>query len=299
MKLNRWTDLLQGRTFRNITNENWDILEKFASDYYLEIQRILGIINDKEATLYRYVIAEDNKVREKMKAEDDALRGLITDSVEHLEGEITDLGVQVNNRVDNLINSTPQPSEVVDARTDSKGFAHPSLRAHLVAMETTIDSKLQVFYSLDEVPKMRMKDWLLLQSGVVNDVQNFIYLNAKDFPLTFVKEVAVPALNNGSVIIGNLGDNNFPITEVAKIRLSSAVKFGTATYIYGIYVGNITAFKTVVDGIPYSGGDPAADGTFKIYVSGRVLATSINVEVIAYANGKEMAKMQVFNNVIK
>ncbi|MBC1937193.1 hypothetical protein HCA69_12500 [Listeria grandensis] len=297
MKLNRWTDLLQGRTFRNITNENWDMLEKFASDYYLKIQEILGVINDKEAALYRYVINEDNKVRETMKAEDEALRGLITDSAERLQGEIVDLGVQVNNRVDNLINSVPQPSEVVDARTDSKGFAHPSLRAHLVAMETTIDSKLQVFYSLDDVPRMRTKDWLLLQSGVVSDIQSFIYLNAVNFPLTFVKEVATPALDGGSVIIGNLGDGNFPIVEVAKIRLSNPYKFGAA-YMYGVYIGNVTAFKTIVDGVSYSGGDPAADGTFKIYVQGRVLTTSINVEVIAYANGKEMARMQVFNNTI-
>lgn len=143
---------------------------------------------------------------------------------------------------------------------------------------------------------MKTNDWLMYESSIINDIRTFINLDSERFPLTFVKEVAtIPP--RSALVFGNLGDNNFPITNTAKIRLSAKYKFGAA-YIYGVYIGEVTAFQTIVDGVVYSGGDPLADGTFKVYVSGRILTTSINVAVVAFSKGKEIARMQVFNNVI-
>ncbi|MBC1402148.1 hypothetical protein HB904_17010 [Listeria booriae] len=296
MKLNRWTTPLQGRDFRNATNANWDMLENLATDLYLEIKKALGIIDEKEAALYRYIITEDNQLREHMKSEDDALRTLIADNKEELETDLRNLDIEVNNRVDNLINSTPQPSEIVDARTDKDGKVYTVLRERLTALQVGNESKLQVFHSIDDIPKMETYDWLMYESNIINDIRTFVNLDSERFPLTFVKEVdtEVPI---SAMVFGNLGDSNFPVTNTARIRLSSKFKFGSA-YIYGVYVGEVTAFQTVVDGVTYSGGDPSQDGTFKIYVSGRVLATSINVIVIAFSKGKELTRMQVFNDII-
>lgn len=296
MKLNRWTTLLQGRDFRNATNANWDMLENLASDLYLEIKKVLGIIDEKEAALYRYIITEDNQLREQMKSEDDGLRNLIADNKEELQIELQSLDSELNNRVDNLIASTPQPSEIVDARTDKDGKVYTVLRERLTALQVGAESKLQVFHSIEDIPKMKTNDWLMYESSIINDIRTFVNLDSERFPFTFVKEVAtIPP--RSALVFGNLGDNNFPITNTAKIRLSAKYKFGAA-YIYGVYIGEVTAFQTIVDGVVYSGGDPLADGTFKVYVSGRILTTSINVAVVAFSKGKEIARMQVFNNVI-
>ncbi|MBC1919427.1 hypothetical protein HCJ46_11805 [Listeria booriae] len=296
MKLNRWTTLLQGRDFRNATNANWDMLEKEAADLYLEIKKALGIIDEKEAALYRYIITEDNQLRERMKSEDDALRNLIGDNKEELEIGLQHLDTELNNRVDNLIKSTPQPSEIVDARTDKDGKVYTVLRERLTALQTNAESKLQIFHTIDDISKMKENDWLMYESSIINDIRTFVNLDRERYPLTVVKEVATTPPRS-AMIFGTLGDSNFPVTYTAKIRLSSKFKFGSA-YIYGVYVGEVTAFQTIVDGVTYSGGDPSPDGTFKIYVSGRVLATSINVVVVAFSKGKELARMQVFNNII-
>lgn len=296
MKLNRWTTLLQGRDFRNATNANWDMLENLASELYLEIKKVLGIIDEKEAALYRYVITEDNRLQERMKSEDDAIRNLMADNKEELEIGLQNLDTEVNSRVDNLIASKPQLSEVIDARTDKDGKVYTVLRERLTALQMGVESKLQIFHSIDDIPKMKESDWLIYESSVINDIRTFVNLDRERYPLTFVKEVATTPPRS-AMIFGMLGDSNFPVTYTAKIRLSSKFKFGSA-YIYGVYIGEVTAFQTIVDGVIYSGGDPLADGTFKIYVSGRVLATSINVAVVAFSKGKEVARMQVFNNVI-
>ncbi|MBC1491951.1 hypothetical protein HB884_07815 [Listeria booriae] len=296
MKLNRWTTLLQGRDFRNATNANWDMLEKEAADLYLEIKKVLGIIDEKEAELYRYIITEDNQLRERMKSEDDALRNLIGDNKEELEIGLQHLDTELNNRVDNLIKSTPQPSEIMDARTDKDGKVYTVLRERLTALQIDAESKLRVFHSIDDIPKMKTNDWLMYESGAINDIQTFVNLDGDRYPLTFVKEVvAIPP--RSALVFGNLGDSVFPVINAAKIRLSSKFSFG-ATYIYGVYVGEVTSFQTIVDGIIYSGGDPLPDGTFKIYVAGRVLSSSINVVVVAFSNGKEITRMQVFNNMM-
>ncbi|MBC1716664.1 alpha-amylase, partial [Listeria welshimeri] len=93
MKLDlwKWEMLLQGREFRNKTNENWQRLMEWSS-----------FISTGLDEIYVYVNRADSGLNKKIDTIDKA----------------------VNARINELISGNQQPDEVVDSRSDAHGVRY-------------------------------------------------------------------------------------------------------------------------------------------------------------------------------
>ncbi|HHQ0757136.1 TPA: alpha-amylase [Listeria innocua] len=150
MKLDlwKWEMLLQGREFRNKTNDNWQKLMDWSN-----------FISTGIDTIYTYVNKADATLNAKIETVDKA----------------------VNARVNELISGTEQLSEVVDARADAFGTRYPVLRERLNQEQQIFNKKSTVHFDVDNVIGMDKQDIGLLTSKSITEAQTVCFLNISSF----------------------------------------------------------------------------------------------------------------------
>ncbi|MBF2667302.1 alpha-amylase [Listeria innocua] len=150
MKLDlwKWEMLLQGREFRNKTNDNWQKLMDWPN-----------FISTGIDTIYTYVNKADATLNAKIETVDKA----------------------VNARVNELISGTEQLSEVVDARADAFGTRYPVLRERLNQEQQIFNKKSTAHFDVDNVIGMDKQDIGLLTSKSITEAQTVCFLNISSF----------------------------------------------------------------------------------------------------------------------
>ncbi|ENJ8716347.1 alpha-amylase [Listeria innocua] len=150
MKLDlwKWEMLLQGREFRNKTNDNWQKLMDWSN-----------FISTGIDTIYTYVNKADATLNAKIETVDKA----------------------VNARVNELISGTEQLSEVVDARADAFGTRYPVLRERLNQEQQIFNKKSTAHFDVDNVIGMDKQDIGLLTSKSITEAQTVFFLNISSF----------------------------------------------------------------------------------------------------------------------
>lgn len=150
MKLDlwKWEMLLQGREFRNKTNDNWQKLMDWSN-----------FISTGIDTIYTYVNKADATLNAKIETVDKA----------------------VNARVNELISGTEQLSEVVDARADAFGTRYPVLRERLNQEQQIFNKKSTAHFDVDNVLGMDKQDIGLLTSKSITEAQTVCFLNISSF----------------------------------------------------------------------------------------------------------------------
>lgn len=150
MKLDlwKWEMLLQGREFRNKTNDNW-----------LKLMDWSNFISTGIDTIYTYVNKADATLNAKIETVDKA----------------------VNARVNELISGTEQLSEVVDARADAFGTRYPVLRERLNQEQQIFNKKSTAHFDVDNVIGMDKQDIGLLTSKSITEAQTVCFLNISSF----------------------------------------------------------------------------------------------------------------------
>ncbi|EHF3674235.1 alpha-amylase [Listeria innocua] len=150
MKLDlwKWEMLLQGREFRNKTNDNWQKLMDWSN-----------FISTGIDTIYTYVNKADATLNAKIETVDKA----------------------VNARVNELISGTEQLSEVVDARADAFGTRNPVLRERLNQEQQIFNKKSTAHFDVDNVIGMDKQDIGLLTSKSITEAQTVCFLNISSF----------------------------------------------------------------------------------------------------------------------
>ncbi|AFH78726.1 alpha-amylase [Listeria monocytogenes] len=146
MKLDlwKWEMLLQGREFRNKTNDNWQKLMDWSDFISTGLSAIYVYVNKADATL-------NNKI----------------DTVDKA----------VNARVNELISGTEQLSEVVDARVDAFGARFPVLRERLNQEQVIYNKKSTVQFDVNTIINMEKQDIGLLTSKTISEAQTVCFLN--------------------------------------------------------------------------------------------------------------------------
>ncbi|WP_099224116.1 alpha-amylase [Listeria costaricensis] len=174
-----WDMLLQGREFRNKTNENWQKI----SDWSGEIETGLR-------TIYHYVDQQDAK----------------------LAADLADTRDELNGRVDNLIAGVEQPSETVDARADRHGKIYPTLRTRLNAEQEAAEKHSTIHTDLSEIMTMASQDLGVWTYKEIIDRQTVCLLNVSSsdktapIQLTQLSEVAYTG-EITSLVLAKLGPN--------------------------------------------------------------------------------------------
>ncbi len=150
MKLDlwKWEMLLQGREFRNKTNDNWQKLMDWSN-----------FISTGIDTIYTYVNKADATLNAKIETVDKA----------------------VNARVNELISGTEQLSEVVDARADAFGTRYPVLRERLNQEQQIFNKKSTAHFDVDNVIGMDKQDIGFLTSKSITEAQTVCFLNISSF----------------------------------------------------------------------------------------------------------------------
>ncbi|MBC1443697.1 alpha-amylase [Listeria seeligeri] len=150
MKLDlwKWEMLLQGREFRNKTNDNWQKLMDWSS-----------FISTGLDAIYVYINRADASLNQKINTVDKA----------------------VNARINELINGAVQLDEVVDARTDALGESYPVLRARLNKEQVTYSKKSTIQFGVDSIISMQEQDIGLLTSKSITEAQTVCFLNMSSF----------------------------------------------------------------------------------------------------------------------
>ncbi|CCQ19426.1 Alpha-amylase [Listeria monocytogenes N53-1] len=146
MKLDlwKWEMLLQGREFRNKTNDNWQKLMDWSDFISTGLSAIYVYVNKADATL-------NNKI----------------DTVDKA----------VNARVNELISGTEQLSEVVDARSDAFGARYPVLRERLNQEQLNFSKKSTIQFDASTIISMEKQDIGLLTSKKISEAQTVCFLN--------------------------------------------------------------------------------------------------------------------------
>lgn len=146
MKLDlwKWEMLLQGREFRNKTNENWQRLMEWSS-----------FISTGLDEIYVYVNRADSGLNKKIDTIDKA----------------------VNARINELISGNQQPDEVVDSRSDAHGVRYPVLRERLNQEQLIFSNKSTVQFDVDNIISMEKQDVGLLTSKTILEEQTVCFLN--------------------------------------------------------------------------------------------------------------------------
>ncbi|EEU7815229.1 alpha-amylase [Listeria monocytogenes] len=146
MKLDlwKWEMLLQGREFRNKTNDNWQKLMDWSDFISTGLKAIYVYVNKADATL-------NNKI------------------------DIVDKAV--NARVNELISGTEQLSEVVDARSDAFGARYPVLRERLNQEQLNFSKKSTIQFDASTIISMEKQDIGLLTSKKISEAQTVCFLN--------------------------------------------------------------------------------------------------------------------------
>ncbi|ECZ7679290.1 alpha-amylase [Listeria monocytogenes] len=146
MKLDlwKWEMLLQGREFRNKTNDNWQKLMDWSDFISTGLSAIYVYVNKADATL-------NNKI----------------DTVDKA----------VNARVNELISGTEQLSEVVDARSDAFGARYPVLRERLNQEQLNFSKKSTIQFDASTIISMEKQDIGLLTSKKISETQTVCFLN--------------------------------------------------------------------------------------------------------------------------
>lgn len=146
MKLDlwKWEMLLQGREFRNKTNDNWQKLMDWSDFISTGLSAIYVYVNKADATL-------NNKI----------------DTVDKA----------VNARVNELISGTEQLSEVVDARSDAFGARYPVLRERLNQEQLNFSKKSTIQFDASTIINMEKQDIGLLTSKKISEAQTVYFLN--------------------------------------------------------------------------------------------------------------------------
>ncbi|HAC0644789.1 TPA_asm: alpha-amylase [Listeria monocytogenes] len=146
MKLDlwKWEMLLQGREFRNKTNDNWQKLMDWSDFISTGLKAIYVYVNKADATL-------NNKI------------------------DIVDRAV--NARVNELISGTEQLSEVVDARSDAFGARYPVLRERLNQEQLNFSKKSTIQFDASAIISMEKQDIGLLTSKKISEAQTVCFLN--------------------------------------------------------------------------------------------------------------------------
>ncbi|WP_239256906.1 alpha-amylase [Listeria ilorinensis] len=185
-----WDMLLQGREFRNKTNENWQKI----SDWSGEIETGLRII-------YHYIDQQDAKLAAALAGTRDELNG----------------------RVDNLIVGVEQPSEIVDARTDRHGRIYLVLRTRLNTEQEAFEKQSTVHHELSAIVEMAPQDLGVLFFKEVSDRQTVCLLNVSSFDKTAIVQLTqlgeVPHTDElSSLVLANLGSNErYRYEEAGKV----------------------------------------------------------------------------------
>ncbi|MBC1375964.1 alpha-amylase [Listeria sp. FSL L7-0091] len=150
MKLDlwKWEMLLQGREFRNKTNDNWQKLMDWSNFISSGIDKIYTYVNKADATL---------------------------------NAKIETVDKAVNARVNELISGTEQLSEVVDARSDAFGTRYPVLRERLNLEQQIFSKKSTAHFDVDNVISMDKQDIGLLTSKSITEAQTVCFLNISSF----------------------------------------------------------------------------------------------------------------------
>ncbi|WP_181249404.1 alpha-amylase [Listeria seeligeri] len=139
-----WDMLLQGREFRNKTNENWTKLMNWS-----------GSISDGLDTIYLYVNKHDGELNKK----------------------IVEVEKVVNARVDELLLGNTELSEVVDARVDAHGITATVLSDRLNREQRIFEQKSSVHFDLTTITQMDSQDIGILLSKTISDVPTVCFLN--------------------------------------------------------------------------------------------------------------------------
>ena len=103
-------------------------IEKFPSDDWQRI-RITPTLEDVEKYGVGYITFE--KLTEEFQNQFNEFKGDAGQQFDEFKGDVEQQIAGQKQRVDNLISSTPQPSEIVDSRYDENGNIFPNLKAHL------------------------------------------------------------------------------------------------------------------------------------------------------------------------
>ncbi|MCD2247725.1 alpha-amylase [Listeria marthii] len=150
MKLDlwKWEMLLQGREFRNKTNDNWQKLMDWSS-----------FISTGLNEIYVYVNKADSILNKKIDTVDKA----------------------VNARVNELISGSEQLSEVVDSRVDAEGTRYPVLRERLNQEQLIFSNKSTVQFDVKNIINMQKQDIGLLTSKIISEAQTVCFSNVSSF----------------------------------------------------------------------------------------------------------------------
>ncbi|MDT0000692.1 alpha-amylase [Listeria cossartiae subsp. cayugensis] len=150
MKLDlwKWEMLLQGREFRNKTNDNWQKLIDWSS-----------FISTGLNEIYVYVNKADSILNKKIDTVDKA----------------------VNARVNELISGSEQLSEVVDSRVDAEGTRYPVLRERLNQEQLIFSNKSTVQFDVENIINMQKQDIGLLTSKIISEAQTVCFSNVSSF----------------------------------------------------------------------------------------------------------------------
>ncbi|MBC2039070.1 alpha-amylase [Listeria marthii] len=150
MKLDlwKWEMLLQGREFRNKTNDNWQKLMDWSS-----------FISTGLNEIYVYVNKADSILNKKIDTVDKA----------------------VNARVNELISGSEQLSEVVDSRVDAEGTRYPVLRERLNQEQLIFSNKSTVQFDVENIINMQKQDIGLLTSKTISEAQTVCFSNVSSF----------------------------------------------------------------------------------------------------------------------
>lgn len=175
-------------------------IEKFPSDDWQRI-RITPTLEDVEKYGVGYITFE--KLTGEFQNQFDEFTGGVDQQIDYQK-----------KRVDNLIQSTPQPSEVVDARFDETGKSFTNLKAHLDDKGKKIDALLKKqkgIISILEKENFKIAiadgyDWTPALQACVDEIENN-YTNGGRITLPPEK-----ILFSNNILVGNSKDRKvFPI----------------------------------------------------------------------------------------
>ncbi|WP_239255436.1 alpha-amylase [Listeria ilorinensis] len=150
-----WDMLLQGREFRNKTNENWQKIMDWSGELTDGLAKLEKAIADTEANCKTYTNQEIKKEANTREAVDRS----------------------TNARIDNLIAGQDQPSENIDARVDAHGKSYPVLKQRLDAEQLAAESKSTIRFNLDTILAQDLQDIGLFHDKTLSDVQSAILMN--------------------------------------------------------------------------------------------------------------------------
>lgn len=150
MKLDlwKWEMLLQGREFRNKTNDNWQKLMDWSSFISTGLNEIYVYVNKADAILNKKIDTVDKAV---------------------------------NARVNELISGSEQLSEVVDSRVDAEGTRYPVLRERLNQEQLVFSNKSTVQFDVENIINMQKQDIGLLTSKTISEAQTVCFSNVSSF----------------------------------------------------------------------------------------------------------------------